>query len=464
MIRLFHAYFPTRTFVLGISEWCLIALSFIAAAVVNLGVNDAALVLQYEQGFLKILILAGAFITCMYYFDLYDSSILNNRREVLSRLVQVLGTMCILIVVSHFFYLPLELSRGIVLIGLLIVVIILALWRELFSVLNAWPRFAERALILGEGPLAGPLLEELRSHRELGIRVVGQLKLPTSGDGGFVQSSNEEQPDALMNLVRVYEPDRIIVVLAERRGKLPVETLLQLKSSGIHVQDGSDVYETVTGKVPLESLRLSWLLFSPGFRVSQPLLIYKNVASFIISAFALLLSLPIMALIALAIRIDSVGPVIFSQRRVGRGGKIFTLYKFRTMFDGADQGDHHPPAELTDQRFTRVGRLLRRTRLDELPQFFNILRGDMHFVGPRPFVPDQEQKCLEKIPYYRQRWVVKPGATGWAQVNRGYNVTIEDNKDKLAYDLFYIKNISVGLDLLILFRTVKILLLGRGSR
>ena len=283
-------------------------------------------------------------------------------------------------------------------------------------------------------------------------------------DGGFAQGSIEEQREALTNLAKSYEPDRIIVALGERRGKLPVEALLELKSSGVRVQDDREIYETVTGKVPLESLHLSWLLFSPGFRVSQPLLIYKNVASFIISAIALLLSLPIMALIGLAIRIDSVGPVIFSQRRVGRGGKIFTLHKFRTMFDGADQGDNHPPAKLTDQRFTRVGRLLRRTRLDELPQFFNILRGDMHFVGPRPFVPDQEQKCLEKIPYYRQRWVVKPGATGWAQVNRGYNVTIEHNKDKLAYDLFYIKNISIGLDLLILFRTIKILLLGQGSR
>jgi lipopolysaccharide/colanic/teichoic acid biosynthesis glycosyltransferase len=134
------------------------------------------------------------------------------------------------------------------------------------------------------------------------------------------------------------------------------------------------------------------------------------------------------------------------------------------MVEGADQSDNHRPAEIRDSRFTRVGGLLRRTRIDELPQLVNICRGDMHFVGPRPFVPNQEQDCLEKIPYYRQRWVVKPGATGWAQINRGYNVTIEDNKEKLAYDLFYIKNVSIGLDLLILFKTAKILLLGRGGR
>ncbi len=134
------------------------------------------------------------------------------------------------------------------------------------------------------------------------------------------------------------------------------------------------------------------------------------------------------------------------------------------MLEGSDKGNSHRPAEITDRRFTRVGRFLRRSRMDELPQLFNILRGDMNFVGPRPFVPDQEQECLEKIPHYRQRWVVKPGATGWAQVNRGYCETIEDNSEKFAYDLFYIKNASVGLDFLILIQTMKILLLGRGSR
>ncbi|HET6198776.1 MAG TPA: sugar transferase, partial [Candidatus Acidoferrales bacterium] len=173
---------------------------------------------------------------------------------------------------------------------------------------------------------------------------------------------------------------------------------------------------------------------------------------------------PIMALVAIAIRLDSPGPAIFKQERIGEGGKPFTLFKFRTMVDGADRDNNHRPAEKTDKRFTRVGKLLRRTRLDELPQLINIVRGDMYFVGPRPFVPNQEQECLEKIPYYRQRWAVKPGATGWAQINRGYCATIEDNKEKLAYDLFYIKNISVGLDLLIMFQTIKILLLSRGSR
>jgi lipopolysaccharide/colanic/teichoic acid biosynthesis glycosyltransferase len=171
-----------------------------------------------------------------------------------------------------------------------------------------------------------------------------------------------------------------------------------------------------------------------------------------------------MGLIALAIFLDSGGPVIFKQERVGQNGRIFILYKFRTMAVGTDDGRNPQPTEIADTRFTRIGRVLRRTRLDELPQLFNILLGDMEFIGPRPFVPNQERDCMENIPHYRHRWTVRPGVTGWAQVNRGYNVTIEDNKEKLAYDLYYIKNQSIGLDLLVILKTMKVLLLGLGSR
>ena len=464
MIRLLHAYFPARTLFLGISEACLIGLAFVAATIARLGMNDATLMLNYEQGFAKIFVVAAAFIMCMYYFDLYDSSIIRNHREVLTRVIQTLGTVCILLAVLYYFYPPLELGRGIFLVGFIFVALLLFLWRRLFLKFNALPQFAERTLILGESTLASSIKSELDSRTELGIRVVGHLQGIENGDAKTPLTWDKEHLDEFLLSVESYQPDRIIVAMGERRGKLPVEALLQLKSRGVRIQDGADVYEVVTGKIPIESLRLSWLLFSPGFRVSGALLIYERIFSLTLCIVGLILSLPLMALSAIAIGLDSAGPIIFRQKRVGQNGKIFTLYKFRTMVDGADQDDNHRPAEASDKRFTRVGKLLRRTRMDELPQLFNIFRGDMHFVGPRPFVPNQEQECLEQIPYYRQRWVVKPGATGWAQINRGYCATIEDNKEKLAYDLFYIKNISVGLDLLILFRTMKILLLGRGGR
>jgi sugar transferase (PEP-CTERM system associated) len=464
MIRLFHAYFPTRTLFLGISEACLVALAFVAATFARLGTTDASLMLSYEQGFLKIFILSAAFIVCMYYFDLYDSSILSRMREVFNRLLQVLGTVSIALACLYYVYPPLELGRGIFLIGLASVAVILLVWRRLFLAITSLPQFAERVVIFGDGPLAESLIGELGARPELGVRVVGQLKSHENGNEIPDVSSDVKPGGQFLNLIEPYRAERIVVAMNERRGNLPVEALLQLKSRGVRLQDGVEMYEAVTGKLPIESLRASWLLFSPGLEVTRPRLIYKRVSSVIWSMVGLALALPLMALIALVIRLDSPGPAIFRQKRVGLRGDVFTLFKFRTMIDNVDQGENHRPAERTDIRFTRLGKLLRRTRMDELPQLFNILRGDMHFVGPRPFVPNQERECAERIPYYRQRWIVKPGATGWAQVNRGYCATIEDNKEKLAYDLFYIKNISIGLDLLILFRTIKILLLGRGSR
>jgi exopolysaccharide biosynthesis polyprenyl glycosylphosphotransferase len=256
----------------------------------------------------------------------------------------------------------------------------------------------------------------------------------------------------------------VLVAMSDQRGKLPMDELLAIKSQYARVQDGAEIYEKLTGKLPLESLRLSWLLYSSGLHTSRWASVWKTIFSFIISVVLLALCLPVMLLVAIAIRLDSPGPVVFRQKRVGKGGKTFTLYKFRSMYHAIDDSEIHPPAEEDDPRITRLGRLLRKSRLDELPQLYNILRGDMHFVGPRPFVPDQEQELVKAIPLYNQRWNVKPGATGWAQINRGYCATIADNKEKLAYDLFYIKNMSISLDLLILFKTMKILVLGRGGR
>jgi lipopolysaccharide/colanic/teichoic acid biosynthesis glycosyltransferase len=211
-------------------------------------------------------------------------------------------------------------------------------------------------------------------------------------------------------------------------------------------------------------LRRGWLLFSSSSHASRKFLLLKQAFSLLLSLFGLLLSFPVLVLIAIAIKLDSKGPLFYCQKRVGKNGKEFTLYKFRTMVDGADLDGQHRPAQANDDRFTRVGRWLRRTRFDEVPQMFNILRGDMDFVGPRPFVPNQERECAHQIPFYSQRWAVKPGVTGWAQINHGYCASIEDNVEKAAYDLYYIKHMSIGLDLFILFRTVKTVLLARGSR
>ena len=252
--------------------------------------------------------------------------------------------------------------------------------------------------------------------------------------------------------------------MGDRRGKLPVAELLKLKTCGLRVEDGSDFYETVAGKVPLDSLRPSWLLFSRGFNVPTALVACKRLSSAFLAGLMLLICLPLMALITLAVWLDTGSPVLFRQKRMGKDGRAFTLYKFRSMYIGSSGGNKFKPAEMNDDRFTRVGRWLRGFRLDELPQLYNILKGDMDIVGPRPFALEEEEELAAKIPFYRQRWSVRPGATGWAQIRRGYCATIEDNMEKLAYDLFYIKNMSIGLDLLIIAQTFKILLLGRGAR
>ena len=463
---------PTRTFFLGISEACLVALAFVAATIARLGPNDATLLLGYEQGAFKILVVSVAFVACMYYFDLYDSSILNNWREVLTRLIAVLGTVCVLLAVLYYVYPALELGRGIFLIGFLLVAAGLLAWRRLFLAINSQPQFAERALIFGDGPLAVSLLRELESRPELGLRVVGQV-LPTrngnsepgrdclecAGDS-FAMSASEE----LSRAVKFHRVNRIVIAMADRRGKLPVELLLSLKSHGVRIQDGTEIYEAITGKVPIETLRLGWLLFSPGFHVSRFLLIYKRLASMLVSITGLLFGLVLLPFVALAIKLTSAGPVFYSQRRVGRDGAVFYCCKFRTMRADAEADSGPTWVGDDDPRITPVGRFLRISRLDEIPQLWNVLKGDMSLVGPRPERPEFVDWLSQEIPYYHLRHAIRPGITGWAQVRYKYGSSIEDAKEKLRYDLFYIKNMSPGLDFMILFDTTKTILLGRGAK
>ncbi len=462
MVRFFNVYYPVRTLILLCGEVLIICFSFVVAALIRFGA-DSSLKLNYEGGIYKIALASAVCLLCIYYYDLYDSFIFSNPREVLTRIVQVLGAACLIMAIVYYVLPMVRLEAGLFIPGILLIGICLAGWRKLFVLLNSSSRLASRAVVLGVGPLAEALAPEIKNRPEWGVRLVGYVGRPDPviTGKGFQRLGGVEDLAAVVEGQRV---DQIVITMGERRGSLPVELLLRLKSQGVLIRDGAEMYETLTGMVPLESLKLSWLLFSRGFRVSRPMLLYKRATSIIFSLVGLLLALPVMAVIAVAIRLDSKGPVLFRQERVGLRGTIFKLNKFRSMVKDADADGVYRPAQENDLRFTRVGRWLRRARLDELPQLWNILRGDIYFVGPRPFVPNQEREYAEKIPFYGQRWSVRPGATGWAQVNREYCVTLEDNAEKLAYDLFYIKNMSVGLDLLIAFRTIKILLLGRGGR
>jgi sugar transferase (PEP-CTERM system associated) len=460
MIRLFNAYFPTRTLLLTVTEALLVTLAFVVSVVFWAGTAmDANIYLLYENGLGRIGLVVGIFVLLMYYFDLYDSIVLSNRREVVTRLVGVLGCAFVALSVLYYAFPEISLVGGTLWLGVAIVGVTVPAWRKLFFVLNRSARFSERAILYGDGPLAIPLMEAIANRSELGVRVVGFIGSSTETAAGIPRFDEDD----LQGVVEQRNVRRVVVTMGDRRGKLRVDQLLKLKTKGIYIQDGPEYYESITGKIPLESLRLSWLIFSPGFHVRTGLRLYKRIVSLILGSLAILITSPIMLLATIAVRLDSKGPAIFRQKRVGENGKLFTVYKFRSMFAGSDK-IKLTPAEHGDPRVTRVGRWLRRTRVDELPQLFNIVKGDMAFVGPRPFVPEQEEECAAQIPFYRERWLVKPGATGWAQINRGYNATLEDNREKLAYDLFYIKNVSFGLDLFIMFSTIKILLLGRGGR
>ena len=472
MIRLLHAYFPARTLFLGASEACLVCLAFLIATVARVGTDGAGHVFSDQHGSVKILAMSIAIVICMHYFDLYDTSVLTNQSEVFIRLTQALGTVYSISVLLYYFYPPLELGRGIFVIGLVLAATLLFFWRTLFSKINSVPEFAGRALIFGEGPLADLLETEFQSRPELGLRVVGRV-LPTHNGnnsriaqlpGLVFDPLGAETSDDLSNTVKSLRATRIVVAMGDRRGKLPVDVLLSLKYRGLQVQDGVEVYEAITGKVPIESIRLGWLLFSPGCHASRFHLAYKRAASILVSIFGLLLTLPMLPFVILAIKLTSPGAVLYRQRRVGREGVVFYCYKFRTMRADAEADSGATWAADDDPRITRVGKFLRKSRLDEIPQLWNVLKGDMSLVGPRPERPEFTELLSREIPYYQLRHTVRPGITGWAQIRYKYASSLEDAKEKLRYDLFYIKNMSVGLDLLVFFQTIKVILFSQGAK
>jgi len=257
---------------------------------------------------------------------------------------------------------------------------------------------------------------------------------------------------------------RVIVAMPDRRGTIPVQQLLSLRLNGVKIEEATSWLEKMSGRIEVEQLYPSWLIFAEGFSFSSGLVVLRRVLSIIASAVLLLIVSPIIPFVILAIKLDSPGPILYRQKRVGLGGGVFFCYKFRTMREDAEADKGATWATDDDQRITRVGRFLRSSRLDEIPQLWCVLKGDMGFVGPRPERPEFVQWLTKEIPYYPVRNVVRPGITGWAQVRYKYGNTLEDAKEKLQYDLFYIKNASIGLDLLIMFQTIKIVTLGRGAQ
>jgi sugar transferase (PEP-CTERM system associated) len=465
VIRLFKVHYPLRTLVLLVGEAFIVGFSFVAGMLLvqqlqgrEYGLLRVSDELFIEGGYLKILVITGIVLLVSHGFDLYDSSQAAAKLDQTFRLLFVLGLVALVLAIVVFCFPSFLPGKYSAFLGVLILTVALLGWRAVYAWLVQQAYFREKVYVLGTGERAERLVRGLRERSALGIEVVGW-----TGDVDG-ELTRESVASHLLGLARGRGVHRVIVAMPDRRGTLPVEELLDLRLGGVKVEEATSWLERISGRIEVEQLYPSWLIFAEGFRFSTFFRMLRRGLNFSVALVGLVFSLPLLPFIVLAVKLDSLGPVVYRQQRVGRRGAIFYCYKFRTMRVDAEADTGATWAADDDPRITRVGKFLRASRLDEIPQLWCVLKGDMHFVGPRPERPEFVEWLSKEIPYYGVRHVVRPGITGWAQVQYKYGNTLEDAREKLQYDLFYIKNASLGLDLLIMFQTIKIVLLGRGAQ
>ncbi len=417
----------------------------------------------YTSDITRLAVFAAITLFCSVLFELYNNDKRLGKRELSMRIF--FSLVASFLVLTSFYYLldiVMFWGRGIFFLSLGFFGVFQFLWHFGYLKLVNSPNQARRVLVLGAGPLA---------------KKIGELILTTNHQHilrGYVNLSGESlqvpaddivgNGNGLVATVREEKAHKLVVSLSERRGVFPVQEVMDCKFSGIEVIDAPSFYEEITGKLLLENTTPSWFIFANGFRMTASKKSYKRIFDIMCSLIGLAFALPLLPLVSLIIKIDSRGPVLFKQVRVGEMDKPFFLYKFRTMRQDAEKGTGAVWAQKNDPRVTRIGRWLRKTRIDELPQLFNVLKGDMSFIGPRPERPEFVAELKKLIPYYSERHFVKPGVTGWAQVRYSYGASVEDTIEKLRYDLYYIKNVTPYLDLLIIIETIKVMLFGRGAR
>ncbi|HEX8455687.1 MAG TPA: TIGR03013 family XrtA/PEP-CTERM system glycosyltransferase [Pyrinomonadaceae bacterium] len=457
--------FNTRTLLLILAEALLIFGGMVAAAEIRLGANDAFYELVARNGFYKAALATAFCLGAFYLYDLYDFVVMHDRRELVLRLIQALGLAWIALAIVFYLLPQLMLGRGISLIALPLALTLMVGWRVSIHWLLGHPLVGERILIVGSGTAAVEIAREVLDRRDAGYRIVGFVDNDPSLVGkSIINPRVIGVTTDMAEIVRRENIDRIIVAQGERRGQFPTQQLLDLSLGGsVAIEEGASFYERTTGRVHLNMMRPSWLIFSGRGRQARLSGVARTLLHRGVALFGALVSLPIALLAALLIKLESPGPVLYTQERVGKNGRPFTIMKFRSMRSDAER-DGPVWARDGDARVTRVGRVIRKIRVDEIPQFWNILKGEMNFVGPRPERPHFVAQLAEEIPFYEQRHLIPPGLTGWAQIKYPYGSSIEDARQKLQYDLYYIKNQSLVLDAVILFETVKTILFGRGAR
>jgi sugar transferase (PEP-CTERM system associated) len=463
MIRIFNVYYPTRTLVLLLFEALLVGSSFLlATACLSFAGPDGTIVLLntlvYENGLLKIACITVLTLLLTYYFDLYGPRRISEDWEIYFRLLLVLSVLSFILAGLVYCLPDLDIGPYVLVAGVSILTFCLVLWRWAYEWIITLPMFHERVYVLGSGARARAVVEMLRSNRDAGMEVIGWRN----------EDEDRGSPELFAADIRAFRRekpgiDRVIVAMEDRRESMPVRELLELRIRGVVIENSSSLLERLSGKLPLDGLNPSTLIFTEGFRMSATHQLFRRLLSLIVSFIAMLICMPFLPFIILAVRLSSPGPIFFSQTRVGRSGRPFIAFKFRTMRQDAE-AKGAVWATKDDPRVTPIGRLMRSTRLDEIPQLWNVLRGEMAFVGPRPERPEFVEWLSKEIPFYDLRHMIRPGITGWAQVRYRYGASLEETKRKLEYDLYYVKNHSIGLDLLIMFETIKTIILRRGAQ
>ena len=463
MIRIFKHYMPKDLLLLGFAEIVILLFAMYVGASVRYFDASIVEVTQNEPVFPNALIFVAVMIFIMTALGLYQRELKEGEWGYFPRLGVsfVVG----LAVMSLLFYLmpSMSLGRGVVGFTFAFALFGLMVARYLYLKLADHSAIKRRVLVLGVGSRAFKIGElERASEGRNDFHVVGYL--PVNRDAAHGDAKVLRDQASLRKLVQKYRVEEIVVGIRDRRNALPIQEILQCKLNGVQVTDLPTFFERETGRVHLESLNPSWLIFSDGFQQGVFKTIVKRLFDVLAASLLLLLAAPIMLLTALLVWLEDRGPVFYKQARVGQGDVPFNLIKFRSMRTDAE-GDGRPQwARKNDDRVTRVGRIIRKTRIDELPQVFNVLRGDMSFVGPRPERPYFVEQLQQQIPYYGYRHTVKPGITGWAQVRYPYGASVDDALQKLQYDLYYVKNNTLFLDLIVLFQTARVLLWNDGAR
>jgi sugar transferase (PEP-CTERM system associated) len=461
MLRLFKQYYPIRNAIFVLGEGIIIFVSVMIACYIILGQQS----LNIENSMIvKALLITLVCQASLYYNDLYDLKVTDTFSELAIRLLQALGAATIFLAIVYFIFPAVIISNGIFLVSIVIVILFIVSWRVGYTLILNQGLFNQRIIILGSSETAQEIAREIQEKKDCGYEIVATISKNAWNDSGEPQFRRIQQTSYknICEIATEMKVVKIIVALKEKRGEFPIQELLRCRVGGIEVIDGTSFYEMLTGKLIVEQINPGWLIFSEGFQKSKLQRLIKRTIDLCLSIAMLIMTSPFLAIFALAIKLESKGPVIFSQERVGQKSKPYMVHKFRSMHCDAEKETGPVWASQDDERITRIGHFMRKWRVDELPQLWNVLKGDMSFVGPRPEREHFVQQLSKIIPYYSERFSVKPGLTGWAQVSYGYGASIRDAVAKLNYDLFYIKNLSILMDIMIVARTVKTVLFGTG--